>query len=141
MKKNDKMYIYSCFCIMAISGLGIYFLDNFFFIETEYGLRSNPWLDEFKLLHNSANFVFIFLVGKIFNQHIFLGLKKKKRDRFYSGHMIFYITLFLATSGVLLFYLSDEKLSGFLRDLHLYMGLFLIFNFLIYYLSLKNKKG
>ena len=41
---------------MSLTGILIYLLSEYFQIETDYGLRANPWIDEVKFVHNLFNF-------------------------------------------------------------------------------------
>lgn len=140
MIKTDKRWVYATLIPLAITGIAIHIVGEHFSVETEYGLRPNPWLSELKLIHNLFNFLFIFIVGKIFNGHIKPGLLLKKKTRIKSGFLLVKAIIFLVISGVLLLYSSDEKVHEILVEIHWILGLILIGSFVYHQLlGLKEK--
>ncbi len=133
MKKFDRNFVFTTVIITCLSGVFIYLLEEFFKIETEYGLRANPWIDEAKLFHNILNFVFIFSVGKIFNGHIIHGLLLKKKNLRVTGFLMSFLIVLLTLSGCLLLYNSEGFLSGILDDVHFYGGLSLFVVFIVHF--------
>lgn len=129
MKKRDRNYIYFCLFFMAVSGIGVEVLDEFFKVETDFGVRSNPWIEEVKFIHNLFNFAFVFCVGKIFNSHIALGLKNIKKERRLTGILSFICINCLVLSGIILLYTGNEEVIEITELIHWYLGLTLIVSF------------
>lgn len=119
---------------MALSGILLHIIDEHFKIETNYGLRTNPWLDEVKFVHNIFNFLFIFSVGRIYNGHIFLGLSLVKKKHQLTGFLITFAILILTLTGCSLLYVSDLEWSGILANLHWWVAVFFVFTFIFHYL-------
>jgi hypothetical protein len=135
MKKTDRNLLLFSVLFMALSGIGLFLLDEFFKIETDYGLRSNPWIDDVKFVHNLFNFLFIFSVGKIFNCHIIHGLKLIKKKHQITGFSIFLSILGLVFTGTLLLYITDEEYSSDLRSIHWYLGVIFSTSFIFHKLA------
>ena len=108
---------------MALSGLILYVLINFFQIETEYGLRANPLIDEVKLIHNLFNFLFVFSIGLIFTNHILKKFMDKYSKKIISGYLLSISIIMLLPSGVLLLYISDLALREIFTSIHFYLGM------------------
>lgn len=108
---------------MAVSGLFLYVLINFFQIETEYGLRSNPIIDEVKLMHNLFNFLFVFSIGLIFTNHILKKFMDKYSKKIISGYLLSISIIMLLPSGILLLYISDLDLREIFTSIHFYLGI------------------
>ncbi len=139
MKKSEKKLTLFSILGISLTGILIFIFDEFFKIETDYGLRSHYLLDEFKLIHNLFNFLFVFTVGVIFNSHILLGLKKIKKDRFYTGFIMSGLTVILIISGVSLLYLSSEALKEYGELIHLGSGILFILSFVVHFVSFRKK--
>jgi hypothetical protein len=141
MKKGDRNLILFSILVMALSGISLFLLDEFFKIETTYGLRTNPLVDDVKFIHNLFNFIFIFAVGKIFNCHIIHGLKLKKKKHRITGFSIFITIIGLVLSGTLLLYITEESYILDLRSVHWYLGLIFSISFIFHQLAqFRDKK-
>jgi hypothetical protein len=139
MNKFDRNLVILSALGISLSGILIFVLDEFFKLKTDYGLRTNPLMDEIKLVHNFFNFLFIFAVGKIFNGHIILGLRKIKKNKLITGHVIFYGSIFLTFSGILLLYVSSVELRYFISKAHLVIGITFFLSFIVHLFSPKPK--
>ncbi len=107
---------------MSSTGIALYLLHHYGQVETPYGLRANSWGDSVKLLHNMSNFIFIFSIGLIFNEHIYMGLKGRKIGNKFSGYFITLTVLILVITGTLLLYLSSVDFRTLVSDVHSYVG-------------------
>lgn len=139
MNTKDKNFLIITFFVMALSGVGVHLVDEHFPIQTAYGLRTNPIIDELKLIHNLGNFLFIFAVGNIFKGHILLGLKGIKKKGKYTGWLFFSLILLLCLTGTLLLYVTNEDLVEFIEGAHWIMGLLSVVTFLVHYFLNKSK--
>lgn len=132
MNSRSKNTIFISLLGMSLSGILIFILDTFFFIQTEYGLRENPLIGEVKLIHNLFNFLFIFAVGRIYDGHIRLGLTGIKQNKKVTGVCLYVLIWIMTISGCLMLYMGDEGILEYLESIHLIVGFMFITLFIIH---------
>ena len=126
---------------MAISGVLLFIIDEFFPLHTVYGPRPRPILDEIKLIHNFSNFLFLFSIGTVYMSHIYPGLIGKKKGNRISGVLSTLIILLLFISGTFLLYFSDDNLRLLAQNIHTYTGLVLVLVFSIHFIFKPSKNS
>lgn len=139
MKKIDKKLISTSFTLMSLSGLSIFIIDDFFKIQTQYGLRSHSLLDEAKFFHNAMSVFFIICFGKIIDSHLLIGLKKKNRKYRKTGILLLTSCSLLMISSPFMFYITNESYLSRLKDLHLILGLAATFFFISHMILVKKR--
>jgi hypothetical protein len=139
LKKIDKKLLYFTIIILALSGLSIFIITDYMAIETEYGMRVNPLLDEAKLVHNFITMFFVLVVGKVLDSHILKGIKNKHRKYRKTGLTLTVLIVVLTISSPFMFYITNETYLPLLKNIHLITGI-LFSIFFIAHIFLVNKK-
>ena len=137
MSSTEKKILLSSFFLLSISGFSIAILKNFFTVEDAWGISAHPYLSEVKFIHQCLNMIFIFSLGLIAKNHIYVGLTKIRRHR-KSGLMIFFGLVFLIPTGQSLMILSSQTSRALLSDIHFYLGVFTTLVMLIHLRLVRN---
>jgi hypothetical protein len=139
LKSIDKKLLYITISIMALSGLSIYILTEYLMIETEYGTRANPLLDEAKLIHNAITIFFVLAVGKVLDSHIILGIKESHRKYRKTGLTLVVAITLLALTSPFMFYVTNEDILPLLKNTHLILGIIVSLVFSAHIFLVKRK--
>ena len=132
MNNRDKKNLFITVLFLLLSGVSLLLLDNFFFIETPYGHRENPLIDEVKLIHYLFGYSLIFCLGVIYKSHIRVKVLSVNKNRRKSGLTLIISVLMLVISGIGLFYIVDETLSEVVEYIHIIIGFTFSFFFFIH---------
>lgn len=121
---------------LFLSGLGWLMMHEFVRVEGPFG-PVHHWFEAWLLrLHGLATFIFIFFFGLLWGTHIKSGLKMKKRKL--SGIMMMSLSIFLATTGLLLYYMTGDTLRNYVEILHWGAGIGFGGVFILHYIIVKR---
>ena len=99
--------------------------------KTEFGYTSHP-LEHWSLaLHGMFAFAALWMFGLLWGVHIQTGWRRHRRRR--SGGTLFGIVLWLAVSGLGLYYLENPDLLTWLAVAHWAVGIFAASAFLVHW--------
>ncbi|MBK26776.1 MAG: hypothetical protein CME70_22435 [Halobacteriovorax sp.] len=123
MNKGEKKFIFLSFLLAGITGGSIFILDNFFKIDSHWGISSHPFLTTVKSFHYLVTPLLIFSIGLIFKDHISTKLKRihlYKRKK--TGLILCGALVLLTFSGQSLLIVTGEWMRKYLGYLHLGLG-------------------
>jgi hypothetical protein len=127
MTKNNKKFLNITLCLAALSGVLIFALKKWGFVEGVFGREASPFLVYTKALHYFMTPILIFLVGTITHGHIKKyydsGMKKNRR----SGLSNIATIVLLAISGQALLIIGSKEIKYYVEIIHLTIGSFFLF--------------
>ncbi len=132
MPKISKISLYLILIILAFSGFIWLYLDHFVRVNTEFGGATHHPI-EYKMLvtHGISAYLFIFLFGVIWNDHIKKWFKVGKKN-FRSGIFMASTIATLALSGLILYYPTSDELREIVSVIHWALGIALFATFLFH---------
>lgn len=104
--KLTKKLLYPTLALLAISGMTWIVGHYFMVIEGEFGQEKHP-LEIWSLrLHGLAGFITLLWIGMLVEHHILSHFKQKRR--LWTGLSLTLLSAWLAFSGYMLYYLSED---------------------------------
>lgn len=123
MTKLDKKQVFWSTCFALFTGISFLVISEFFQVDTLYGIRENPWLDEVKFAHISAGYFLVFFIGSISKSHVRKKMNNNEVKKRRTGLTLVTTFLLLVLSGNLFFYITSEDYSTFIEYIHIASGL------------------
>lgn len=123
LPKWHEWLIYGSVGLLTLTGLAWLLLDKFGKVEGEFGPEKNPALPWLLSSHGVLAYLFVIAAAMLVPVHIRLGWNAR-RNR-WSGLGIVALGVFLALTGLLLYYASAEGLRQLGSTLHWLIGLLL----------------
>lgn len=121
LPKWHEWLVYLSVALLTLTGVGWLLLDKFGKVSGEFGPEQNPALPWLLTSHGVLAYAFLVIAAMLIPVHMRLGWNAG-RNR-YSGLGLVAIGLFLALSGLVLYYASAEGLRGLASTLHWVVGL------------------
>jgi hypothetical protein len=113
--------IYASIALLTVSGLAWLLLDRFGKVEGDFGLEPHPALPWLLMVHGVVAYAFLVIAAALFPLHVRFGWIKK-RNR-WSGATLLAVSLFLAATGLVLYYAAAEGLRGSASVAHWVVGI------------------
>lgn len=132
LTRGEKWFVYSASIGVWLTGALWVFYLYFMRLEGEFGPEKNPLESLWQKLHGGFGYYAMFAVGLLWPIHVVRGWHARWRR--WSGGTMFGVALFLAVSGVMLYYVGDawREWTGLA---HWVVGLAALAPFLIHWLS------
>ena len=121
LPKWHEWLVYLSVGLLTVTGLVWLWLDKFGKVEGEFGLEQNPALPWLLSAHGVLAYAFLVVAAILVPVHMRLGWNAL-RNRV-SGLTLVAIGLFLAATGLLLYYATAEGLRGASSTIHWVVGL------------------
>lgn len=121
MPKWHEWLVYASVALLTVTGLVWLWLDRFGKVQGEFGPESNPALPWLLSAHGVFAYAFLIIAAMLIPVHMRLGWNAA-RNR-WSGLSLAGIGLFLAISGLLLYYASAEELRSLSSVAHWVVGI------------------
>ena len=138
LPKWHEWLVYSTVGLLAASGIAWLLLDRFGKIEGEFGPEQNPALPWLLLGHGVLAYAFLVVAAMLLPVHVRLGWNAF-RNRV-SGLFLLFVGLFLAVTGLLLYYASAEALRSASSLAHWLIGIALPIALVIHVLRGKSSQ-
>lgn len=134
MKKNDKYFSWISLVLTFSTGITIWIIKEFFQIETEFGLRQNPNLSFFQMLHHLSIPLSCILLGLLWRSHLATHLKKNKyKIKEKTGVAILALLTITIFSGQWQLSISDRATLDNVSLIHLISGIAVFCVFLVHH--------
>ena len=137
--KDIKKPLIAITLLMLVTGLAYVILDNFFEIQTEFGMDHHPAQKWFLKIHGIGSAVFIFLFGMTYVLHIQRTFQEPERRR--SGWINLIFWTLLIVSGYSLLYFAADSIREYLSYFHWILGCFTVLIFYFHSRKLKVPKS
>jgi hypothetical protein len=121
LPKWHEWLVYLSVGLLTLSGIAWLLVDKWGKVEGEFGPEQNPALPWLLASHGVLAYLFLVVAAMLVPVHIRLGWNAERNRR--SGLAIVGLGLFLALTGLLLYYASAEGLRGLASSLHWIVGL------------------
>lgn len=121
LPKWHEWLIHLAVALLTLTGLAWLFLDKFAVVEGEFGPEKHPALPWLLLAHGALAYAFLIVAAMLVPVHMRLGWNAA-RNRL-SGLSLAAIGLFLAITGLILYYSSAETLRDLASLSHWVVGL------------------
>jgi hypothetical protein len=121
LPKWHEWLVYLSVAFLTLTGIGWLLLDRFGKVQGEFGPESNPALPWLLLAHGALAYAFLVIAAMLVPVHMRLGWNAL-RNRI-SGLTLVGIGVFLALTGLVLYYASAEGFRGLSSTLHWVIGL------------------
>jgi hypothetical protein len=121
LPKWHEWLVYLSIGLLTATGLVWLWLDKFGKVEGEFGPEQNPALPWLLSTHGVLAYAFLIVAAMLVPVHMRLGWNAL-RNRV-SGLTLVAIGLFLAATGLLLYYATAEGLRGASSTIHWVVGL------------------
>lgn len=121
LPKWHEWLVYVSIGLLTLTGLAWLYLDRFGKVEGVFGPEQNPALPWLLLVHGTIAYAFLAIAAMLVPVHMRLGWNAL-RNR-WSGLTLLGIGLFLAVTGLLLYYASAERLRGASSTAHWIIGI------------------
>lgn len=138
LTRGEKWFVYSASIGVWLTGALWVFYMYFMRIEGEFGLEKSPLEPLWQKLHGGFGYYAMFAVGLLWSIHVVRGWNARWRR--WSGGTIFGVALFLAVSGIMLYYVSGDEWREWTGIAHWVVGLAALAPFLIHWLSKSQPK-
>ena len=123
LAKWHEWLVYLSVGLLTATGLAWLWLDRFGKVQGDFGPEQNPALPWLLLLHGVIAYAFLVIAAMLVPVHMRLGWNAL-RNRV-SGLALVAIGLFLAATGLLLYYATAEGLRGLSSTVHWVIGIVL----------------
>ncbi len=133
LTRVEKWFVYSAAIGVWASGALWLLFKYFMRMEGEFGPEHNPLEPLWQKLHGVFGYYAMFAIGLLWSIHVVSGWSARWRRL--SGGTLFGIAVFLAISGVALYYISDQDWRDWTGVVHWAVGLAVLAVFLIHWLS------
>lgn len=137
MKRNERNSAYLIFTSTALSGISIWALKRWGSTPGPFGPVQHPLLDELHLLHNIFNLLFLGMFGWLAAIHIRIKLRTSNERKF-SGIALIILFSLIPLSGQTLLYIPSKEVLGYVRQIHLILGLV---GMILFYFHSRDKKA
>lgn len=107
LPKWHEWLVYLSTAALAFTGIAWLLVDSFGKVEGEFGPESNPALPWLLAVHGVVAYAFLIVVAMVVPVHVRLGWNAR-RNR-WSGLAMTGAGLFLAATGLLLYYASSDQ--------------------------------
>lgn len=131
LSRGEKWFVYSAAIGVWLTGALWLFYEYFMRVEGEFGPEHSPLESLWQKLHGVWGYYAMFAIGLLWSIHVVRGWNARWRR--WSGGAMFGVALFLAISGVALYYLQDWH--DWTAIAHWAVGLAALAVFLIHWLS------
>lgn len=121
LPKWHEWLVYVSIGLLTLTGLAWLYFDRFGKVEGVFGPEQNPALPWLLLVHGTIAYAFLATAAMLVPVHMRLGWNAL-RNR-WSGLTLLGIGLFLAVTGLLLYYASAERLRGASSTAHWIIGI------------------
>lgn len=133
MSANEKKSIVISFILAALSGVLIFILDNYFQVQRDWGLASNPFLSYVKASHYLTTPFVLVSIGFIVKEHIKRKMRNFKREsKKITGIFLIVGFCIMCFSGQALLFITDEKMKLIDQYIHGISGVLTLFTLLIH---------
>lgn len=113
--------IYGTTAVLLISGIGWLLLDRFAKVQGEFGPEPNPALPWLLMVHGIVAYAFVIVAAMLTPVHMRLGWSSRRNRP--SGLVLVGVSLFLALTGLALYYSTAEALRSWFSLLHWVAGI------------------
>lgn len=138
LPKWHEWLLHASVGLLTLTGLAWLYLDRFGKVEGLFGPEQNPALPWLLLAHGVLAYTFLVIAAMLVPVHMRLGWAAGRSRS--SGLAVVGIGLFLAVTGLLLYYASAERLRGASSTLHWVVGIGLPLAFAVHLLRPKGSK-
>jgi len=121
LPKWHEWLVYITTGLLTVTGAVWLLLDRFGKVNGEFGPESNPALPWLLAVHGIAAYAVLIIAAMVVPVHIRLGWNARKNR--WSGALVAGTGLFLALTGLLLYYTSGDALRATASLLHWVIGL------------------
>ena len=121
LPKWHEWLIYISTGLLTVTGAAWLLLDRFGKVNGEFGPVSNPALPWLLAAHGVAAYAVLIIAAMVVPVHVRLGWNARKNR--WSGAVVAGTGLFLALTGLLLYYASAEALRALTSLFHWVVGL------------------
>lgn len=121
LTKWHEWLIYATTAVLLLTGVGWLLLERFGQVEGEFGAEPSSALPWLLMVHGAAAYAFVILSAMLVPVHMRLGWNASRNRP--SGLLMVGISLFLALSGLALYYSSAERLRSLSSTSHWLVGL------------------
>jgi len=121
LPKWHEWLIYISTGLLTVTGAAWLLLDRFGKVNGEFGPESNPALPWLLAAHGVAAYAVLIIAAMVVPVHVRLGWNARKNR--WSGAVVAGTGLFLALTGLLLYYASAEALRALTSLFHWVVGL------------------
>jgi len=121
LPKWHEWSIYVCTAVLVLTGVAWLIAGSFGAVQGEFGQEPNPSLPWLLMVHGIGAYAFAILAAMLVPVHIRLGWRAS-RNRL-SGIAMVSVSLFLATSGLALYYSTGEGFRSAVSLAHWVVGL------------------
>jgi hypothetical protein len=116
-----KIWLYGTSLSLYLSGLLIWILEHWFYIDRGFGSEPRPLRADVLHLHGILGLLFLIIFGCLYETHIKRGLRAKRRLKSGLFLLLPLLVLLLTVQG--LYYLNDGDLKTVTIWTHTYFGL------------------
>ncbi len=121
LPKWHEWLLYLSVALLTLTGLAWLLVDRFGKVEGEFGPEQSPALPWLLSGHGALAYVFIVAAAMLVPVHMRLGWNASRNRA--SGLVLVGTGLFLALTGLLLYYAAAEGLRGWSSTLHWVVGI------------------
>lgn len=121
LPKWHEWLLYTTTTVLLLTGIGWLLLERFGQVEGEFGLEPNPAMPWLLVLHGIIAYAFLIVSAMLIPVHIRLGWSAGRNRR--SGLTMVGTSLFLAVTGLALYYSGAEGLRSASSTAHWLVGL------------------
>jgi hypothetical protein len=121
LPKWHEWLVYLSIGLLTFTGLAWLLLDRFGKVDGEFGPEPNPALPWLLSGHGALAYIFLIVAAMLVPVHIRLGWNAVRNRT--SGLSLVAVGLFLALTGLLLYYASAEGLRGIASIAHWAVGI------------------
>ena len=124
LPKWHEWSIHACTAVLVLTGVAWLIADSFGAVQGDFGQEPNPFLPWLLMVHGVGAYAFAILAAMLVPVHIRLGWRAS-RNRL-SGLAMVSVSLFLAASGLMLYYSTEEGFRSAVSLAHWVVGLTLV---------------
>lgn len=138
LDKAHRIWIYTIFSLIWISGITFFVLQTWFQVEGEFGMQKHPFQFTSLQIHGLAAFLMMVTYGYLLGTHVKAGWKIKPLRR--SGVLLTIIPAFMMVTAYLLYYIAQDLARQIIAYSHLAVGFLIPFILVIHVVTIRRQK-